>query len=96
MRLTRRTFIGSVAATLLALPDSARAEAPDGFTLLEARPGAIPLNPAPAAPTAIWGFGGDVPGPLLRVKHRAGDQGAAGQPAGAADRAALARDADRQ
>lgn len=69
MRLTRRTFIGSVAATLLALPDSARAQSPDGFTLLEARPGAIPLNPAPAAPTAIWGFGGDVPGPLLRVRH---------------------------
>ncbi len=75
MRLHRRAFVGSIVATLFAgEPRSwaegttAPAEGADGFTLLEARPGAIPLLPAPAAPTKIWGFSGDVPGPLLRVK----------------------------
>ncbi|WP_374546347.1 multicopper oxidase family protein [Rhodoblastus sp.] len=73
MPLSRRALFGSVAASLFALSETARSEtAPgaeaDGFTLLEARPGAIPLQPAPAAPTKIWGFGGEVPGPLLRVK----------------------------
>jgi FtsP/CotA-like multicopper oxidase with cupredoxin domain len=68
MRLRRRTFIGSVLATLLAAPRPSHAQEKDGFTLLEARPGAIPLLPAPAPPTRVWGFSGNVPGPLLRVK----------------------------
>ena len=67
MQLTRRAVIGSVALTLL--PSSAtRAAGGDGFVVLEARPGEIPLLPTPSAPTKIWGFGGDVPGPLLRAK----------------------------
>ena len=76
MRLHRRAFVGSIVATLFAgEPRSwaegttAPAEGADGFTLLEARPGAATLLPAPAAEqTKIWGFSGDVPGPLLRVK----------------------------
>jgi FtsP/CotA-like multicopper oxidase with cupredoxin domain len=75
MRLRRRTFIGSILATILVGPSRSPAEETkspvpggDGFTLLEARAGAIPLLPAPATPTRIWGFGGDVPGPLLRIK----------------------------
>ncbi|MCI4678467.1 multicopper oxidase family protein [Rhodoblastus acidophilus] len=75
MRLHRRAFTGSIVATLIAglRPAGADEKTPpapgdDGFTLLEARPGAVPLLPAPAAQTKIWGFGGDVPGPLLRVR----------------------------
>ena len=68
MRLRRRAFLGSVLATLFAAPRPSEALEKDGFTLLEARPGAIPLLPAPAAHTKIWGFSGDVPGPLLRIK----------------------------
>ncbi|HUO54491.1 MAG TPA: multicopper oxidase family protein [Rhodoblastus sp.] len=68
MPLTRRAVLGSVVATLFVAPAARAAEA-DGFVLLEARPGEAPIRPAPAAPTKIWGFGGDVPGPLLRVKH---------------------------
>ena len=68
MLFTRRTLIGSAAATLLAPALPAQAEKPDGFVLLEARPGETQILPAPAPPTRIWGFGGQTPGPLLRVK----------------------------
>ncbi len=66
MLLTRRKLLDSACLTLLA--SAARAEEADGFILLEARPGAVPLMAAPAAPTKIWGFNGQTPGPLLRAK----------------------------
>jgi FtsP/CotA-like multicopper oxidase with cupredoxin domain len=66
--LNRRTLIGSIAASLFALPQTARGQQSDGFTPLEAAPGSIQLIPPPAPPTKIWGFSGAVPGPLLRVK----------------------------
>jgi len=72
MRLSRRTLLGSAFVTLFA--SQARSQltpAPaqeDGFTLLETRKGALQLLPPPAPLTPIWGFGGQVPGPLLRVK----------------------------
>jgi FtsP/CotA-like multicopper oxidase with cupredoxin domain len=68
MTLTRRTLFGAVAASVFILPEAARAEETDGFAQLVARPGAVPLNPAPAAQTKIWGYGGEAPGPILRVK----------------------------
>jgi FtsP/CotA-like multicopper oxidase with cupredoxin domain len=39
-----------------------------GFRILEARDGALRLVAEPAAETAVWGYNGQVPGPLLRVK----------------------------
>jgi FtsP/CotA-like multicopper oxidase with cupredoxin domain len=66
MLFTRRKILGSACLTLLA--SSVRAEETSGFFTLEARPGASPLLPIPAPPTQIWGFGGQTPGPLLRIK----------------------------
>ena len=66
MTLTRRHL---VASALLA-PFSARAE-DDGFVMLEAREASLPLSPAPALETPVWGFNGLVPGPLLRIKKGA-------------------------
>jgi FtsP/CotA-like multicopper oxidase with cupredoxin domain len=66
MLLTRRKLLGSACLTLLA--STARAEESDGFVLLEARPGAVPLLSPPAPPTKIWGFNSQTPGPLLRAK----------------------------
>ena len=65
--LSRRIFLGQALASVMALP--ARAEpAPDGFRILEARQGSLQLLPKPAKATAVWGFDGEVPGPLLRYK----------------------------
>jgi FtsP/CotA-like multicopper oxidase with cupredoxin domain len=51
---------------------TAAAEAPkaqtDGFRLLEARKASLRLKVEPAAETEIWGYDGNVPGPLLRYK----------------------------
>lgn len=79
MSINRRLFLGGVAATVVAGPAPATpTEAPtieknalDGWTVLEARPGALRLSPLPAAETAVWGYGGQVPGPLLRIKKGA-------------------------
>lgn len=64
-------FVGGLGATVVPLPIRAEAAKPapaDGFTVLEARHGVIRIAPAPAAETAIWGYAGQVPGPLLRVR----------------------------
>ncbi len=66
MLFTRRKLLGS--AILALLPPAARADEPDGFIALEAKPGAIQLLPPPAAQTQIWGINGQLPGPTLRVK----------------------------
>ncbi|ATQ70057.1 MULTISPECIES: multicopper oxidase family protein [Methylosinus] len=63
---SRRSFLGGVAATLVAL--EARAQAP-GVRTLEARAGLLRLLPEPAAPTDVWGFDGWSPGPLLRLRQ---------------------------
>jgi FtsP/CotA-like multicopper oxidase with cupredoxin domain len=65
----RRFFLGSVCVSLTALP--ARGQAPvehDKFRILEAREGFLRLRPEPEPPTAVWGYDGAVPGPLLRYK----------------------------
>ncbi len=67
--ITRRVFLGQPLASAFALPARGEVPAPqDGFHILEAREGKLPLLPGPAMPAAIWGYGGAVPGPLLRFK----------------------------
>ncbi len=67
--LTRRLFLGEVLACVLSLPARAEpAPSQDGFRILEARQGNLRLLPAPSAEIAIWGYNGEVPGPLLRYK----------------------------
>ena len=62
--LTRRLFLGTVAA-LAAAPRVPRAgEAP---RLLRAAPTRAPLAPEGQPDTAVWAYDGAVPGPLLRV-----------------------------
>ncbi len=60
---SRRAFLCGVAASLIRL--DARAE--ETPRILEARPGKAPL--ASGTETAIWGFDGITPGPLLRYKQ---------------------------
>ncbi len=67
MQFNRRHLIGSALVTLC-IP-GARAEQADGFVVLDAKPGEAQILPAPAPKTQIWGFGGQAPGPLLRVKR---------------------------
>ncbi|WP_158808398.1 multicopper oxidase family protein [Beijerinckia sp. L45] len=76
MSIDRRLFLGGAAATVVVLPVATSTEAAvlkdkvadDGWTILEARPGSLRLASDPAGETAIWGYGGRVPGPLLRIK----------------------------
>ncbi len=70
---TRRALIGSVAATLL--PLSTQAEplqtapaVPEGLRILEARKSRQRILASPAGETDVWGYDGQVPGPLLRAK----------------------------
>lgn len=60
--ITRRSFMASATAATL-LPAVARAAVPT----LTARPGQIRLLPDDYPETAIWGFDGQVPGPLIRL-----------------------------
>ena len=77
MHLDRRVLLGGFCATLVPLRAGAEAAppatdktsaAPDGWITLEARPGTLRLAPEPAAATAVWTFGGSVPGPVLRIR----------------------------
>jgi FtsP/CotA-like multicopper oxidase with cupredoxin domain len=65
--LSRRAVLAGVAATLAILPD--RGAAAEGSRRLEARPGTA--TPGKGPTTAILGFDGVSPGPLLR--YRQGD-----------------------
>ena len=64
---SRRVFLGQALVSVLALP-ARGAPASGGFRVLEARQGHLQLLPEPATPAAIWGYNGEVPGPLLRFK----------------------------
>ncbi len=72
-RLFAGTGLGVMAALLpargLGQPGPTAATTPDGFRLLRARPGTVSLRGADKPPTAIWGFDGTVPGPVLRVRR---------------------------
>ena len=63
---TRRAVLGSLAATVVALPVRAQ-PAGDGFRILEARKTGLKISPA--GETAGFGYDGSAPGPLLRVKQ---------------------------
>ncbi|GAB5439161.1 MAG: multicopper oxidase family protein [Falsiruegeria mediterranea] len=63
-RLTRRSFVASAAAATL-LPVTARASVPT----LTARTGQIRLLPDEYPETEVWGFDGQVPGPLIRLRQ---------------------------
>ncbi len=77
MHLDRRVLLGGFCATVVPLraradtaaPATAKkSAAPDGWITLEARPDNLRLVPEPAAATAVWTFGGSVPGPVLRIR----------------------------
>ncbi|MEQ8710352.1 MAG: multicopper oxidase family protein [Rhodospirillales bacterium] len=68
MKTSRRQFLATSAAvtTGIAFPfHKAVAATPE----LHARPGTAQIAPAKYAPTKIWGYEGQVPGPTLRVKQ---------------------------
>ncbi len=70
-RPDRRRVLAGLAATIVplpAVPSTAAVEGPVTRTL-EARPGTLTLLPATA--TAVWGYDGHVPGPLLRIRKGA-------------------------
>ena len=71
MLWSRRRFLGSAAAIAAfgcagGSPRPARADDEDPL-VLRARPGTAQLAPAGFPGTPIWGYGGRVPGPTLRV-----------------------------
>ena len=70
MPVTRRRLLHSLAALSVPLPAKAQQAAPpgDGFRVLEARKASFRLLPEPAAETANFGYDGQSPGPVLRVK----------------------------
>jgi FtsP/CotA-like multicopper oxidase with cupredoxin domain len=76
-RLSRRALIAGtgigVVAILLsdhaATQPAAPETASDGFRVLRARPGQTPLRGGGQPPTAIQGYDGIVPGPLLRLRR---------------------------
>jgi len=74
--LSRRRFLGASGIALVGsiLPAqwtvAASGEtASDSFRVLRARSGEVKLRGPDQAATAIWGYDGTVPGPLLRVKR---------------------------
>src|SRR3546814_14288089 len=72
LRLTRRSFLkasggAAVAATLPPLPSAAAGKAV-GYRIT-AKTGQVPLVGAPHPETRIWGYEGQVPGPVLRVRQ---------------------------
>ena len=69
---TRRDFLmqGAVAMATLSLPGQLRA-APLGFQPLTARKARIQLAPKSYPKTDIWGYGGALPGPELRLMQGA-------------------------
>lgn len=78
MLVDRRCFLGSVSATILALPSAAAPvgsvaegtrQAEEGWVTLQARPGTLRLGPA--GETDVWTYAGSVPGPVLRVRKGA-------------------------
>jgi FtsP/CotA-like multicopper oxidase with cupredoxin domain len=65
MILTRRLLLGSTFASIMPLPAWAATDSP---RIITARKATCQILPKPAAETAVFGFDGQVPGPLLRCK----------------------------
>ena len=72
MPLDRREFLGAAVVTVVSLKDAGAAPLADSaaWTILEPRPGSLSL--LPKVETPILGYGGVVPGPLLRIKKGQG------------------------
>jgi FtsP/CotA-like multicopper oxidase with cupredoxin domain len=72
-RFTRRVLVGGALVSLAALGSPARAEAPAKTDptprRLELRAGTAKLRGGDREATAVWGFEGAVPGPVLKVKR---------------------------
>ena len=69
-RTDRRRVLAGLAATIVPLPPLPLAAAEGSATrTIEARPGTLSL--VPDTTTAIWGYDGHVPGPLLRLRKGA-------------------------
>lgn len=68
-KITRRAFSLGLASTsaLPFVPHAARATSEAGFVDLVAQPGQAQLAPAEYPQTDIWGYDGQVPGPVIRV-----------------------------
>lgn len=70
---SRRQFVSGAAATGLLFAGQSlfpySAAARSGPLILEAAPGKAKLQDEVDAMTSIWGYGGAVPGPLIRVKR---------------------------
>jgi FtsP/CotA-like multicopper oxidase with cupredoxin domain len=69
--LTRRRWLAGFGASLIVMRPTTGATARqfDDARILRARPGETRLRGSREAPTAIWGYEGIVPGPLLRVRQ---------------------------
>lgn len=68
LRPTRRQAIGGLLAGMAAAGAPRRLRAED-HPLLVAEEGWARLGPEPHPETAIWGYGGSVPGPVIRVRQ---------------------------
>lgn len=66
--LSRRALLGAAALTVVALPALADRHGPARYTLT-ARPGTARLRGPHHPATSIWGFDGQAPGPILRVRQ---------------------------
>ena len=73
---TRRAFLrGGLAAAAWGVSGGVGAAPPtasaDGFISLEAAPARLQLAPLPAGATRVCGYGGKIPGPLLKIRQGA-------------------------
>jgi FtsP/CotA-like multicopper oxidase with cupredoxin domain len=70
---TRRAVTAGLAASLLNLDRSpaqpAAAASDEGWRTLTAAPRRMKLHPEAAAEAEVWAFDGQIPGPVLRVRH---------------------------
>jgi FtsP/CotA-like multicopper oxidase with cupredoxin domain len=66
--ISRRQFLIDVGLVVSAVALPARAQ-DDKFSVIRARPGFAHLRGPDQKPTAIWGYDGIVPGPILRVRR---------------------------
>jgi FtsP/CotA-like multicopper oxidase with cupredoxin domain len=66
---SRRIFLAAATATIFSRSAGAKDSPQPQQRILEARAGKLRLLPEPAAQTDVWGFEGEAPGPLLRLKQ---------------------------
>ena len=69
--LSRRKFTQGILCTSACVAGLSRPACADRVRSLVARPGSVRLAPAEYPETAVWGYGGYVPGPVIRVRQGA-------------------------